>query len=312
MNSQSNFKKCLVIGAINVDILGRVDTYCKSDEAVEVKHLTIVPGGHASNCAMSMAKLKANVRLLGCVGTDEFSRIALGTLQDNGIDTKFIVQTGEAHTGIVFIPVLPNGDKALYVARGANEYLSEQNIEAATADCEVVIVFDPPLNLIPAIADSIASKNAIFAPGGLVSAVPKHILAPLLKAADVLVVNRPESELMTGISEPKSAAIRLATQWELNAVVTIGAEGCWVAQSNQSVQHCPSFPVEVVDTTGAGDAFVGGLAVAMSSGKSLLSAAGIGCASGALSTRSLGAQAARLSFAEVEDLIAQKQQNGQH
>lgn len=304
MNSNPTLKKCLVIGAINVDIIGQVDFYCKNDEAVEVKCLNIVPGGHASNCATSMSKLGADVRLLGCVGTDEFSRIALSGLRDHGIDTKFIVQTKEIHTGIVFIPVLPDGDKALYVARGANEYLSEKDVRLAVSDCEIVIVFDPPLDLLPVIAETVYSKNTIFAPGGLVSAVPKPMLAPLLQAADVLVVNKPESELMTGLSNPKLAAIELATEWTLNAIVTIGSGGCWVSQPGQSAYHCPSFAVEVVDTTGAGDAFVGGFAVAMSSSQPLLSAVVTGCASGALTTRSLGAQAANLSLAEVNKLMA--------
>ncbi|MEB3359855.1 MAG: PfkB family carbohydrate kinase [Synechococcales bacterium] len=311
MSNQPDGKTCLVVGAINVDVLGRVDRFCNRDEAVEVKNLTIAPGGHASNCAIAMSRLGKGVnlcvRLSGCVGADEFSRIALQALQTSGIDTAHITRTGEAQTGQVFIPVLPNGDKALYVARGANEYLSAEALAAAIADCEVIVVFDPPLRLIPTLANGVASKTVIFAPGGLVSSVSKHILFPLLKASDILVVNRPESASMTGISEPKSAAAKLATEWNLSAIVTVGAEGCWVAQPGQPVEHCPSFAVEVVDSTGAGDAFVAGLTVALSLGKPLLLSAQIGCAVGALATQSLGAQAAPPSFSEVKDLIAQAQ-----
>jgi len=294
---------CLVVGALNVDLLGHVDRFGQRDEAVELSHWMVAPGGHAGNCATGLTRLEARVRLVASIGNDPMGSFALNTIKETGIDTAFVERTAKAPTGIVFIPVLPDGDKTFYVARGANELLSPLSVERAAEGCDAIIIFDPPYTLFPQIAALARSRLGLFAPGGLVSAAPIETLAPLLHAVQFLIVNHPESQVLSGRMLPHEAALFLSRTWDLHTVVTIGAQGCWIADPSGKTTHCASFVVGVVDATGAGDAFIAGFAAALLRGVHPHDAVRDGCAAGALATRALGARSALPVRSEVDDLL---------
>lgn len=294
----------LIAGSVNVDLIGRVPRFGGRDEAVMLSQFTVAPGGHAGNCATALARLGARVRLVACVGSDALGTLVLGALRAAQVDVNFIEQHSEAATGIAFVPVLPDGDRTLYIARGANEHLSGRMLDRAAGDCSMMVAFDPPFTLFPRLAEVARQRVSIFAPGSLVSSGSVETLAPLLQSARFLVVNGPESRMMTALEDPRAAAQRLSTRWGIHAVVTIGKRGCWIADPAGEATHCPSFAIDVADATGAGDAFVAGFCSALARGEPPLAAVRSGCAVAALATRALGAQASLPAQTEVAMLLS--------
>jgi ribokinase len=302
MIETGSLRPCLAIGGVNMDFLGLVARFPQHDEEVGLAGFSTAPGGHAGNFAVALARMGLPVRLLAAVGTDPLGDLAIAALNAAGVETVFIERRSGAGTGVVFIPVLPGGDKALYIARGANEHLSLDELAAAAGDCTLAMIFDPPLALLPALAAHLASRFVVYAPGGLAADAPLEALRPMLQVARLLIVNAPESRALTGCRVSREAAVRLRERWELAAVVTSGREGCWLADAD-GVVHQPSFPVSTVDTTGAGDAFAAGVTAMLLQGRTLREAVRIGCAVGALATRALGAQASLPYPDEVSNLI---------
>jgi ribokinase len=186
----------LVVGAVNVDILGRVNRLGRADEAVLLDQSVIAPGGHAGNCAVALARQSIEPRLLGSVGTDALGKFVVDSLHSRGVDVTFIQRSVANPTGVAFIPILPDGDRVLYVAPGANMALDDSaitdNSVGAAAGCEMVIVFDPPETMFQPLRDAMLGRQGVLAPGGLACS-DSESLAPLLEAASYLITNRPES-----------------------------------------------------------------------------------------------------------------------
>src|SRR5438093_5425145 len=136
---------CLVVGGVNVDLLGRVERFAGPDEAAALSDFTVAPGGHAGNCAVALARLGVTVRLAASVGTDPLARVALDALRAAAVEIDFMEPSDRLPTGTALMPVGPRGERILYVARGANDALGDAAICRAADDCESVVVFDPPL-----------------------------------------------------------------------------------------------------------------------------------------------------------------------
>ena len=294
--------RVLVIGSLNADVLGVVERFPGRDEAVQMSPAALAPGGHAGNCAVALARLGLNVRVAGAVGIDPLGLLVLDALRAAGVDVGFVTRNERELTGVAFLPILPDGARALYVLRGANRTRIDGDLEAAARGCDLIIVFDPEPYCFEAIAREGRSRTLVFAPGGVAATPSIENLEPLLTAAQFLVVNAPESAALSGAGHPRNAAVRLAKQWRLCVCVTAGADGCWTACQGDESTHTEAFPMNVVDTTGAGDAFTAGFCAGLLDGKAPASAAQFGCAAGALATRALGAQASLGTIAEVDEL----------
>ncbi|HYZ77837.1 MAG TPA: PfkB family carbohydrate kinase [Gaiellaceae bacterium] len=293
----------VVVGALNVDVLGRVAAFPGRDESAELGELRVAPGGHAGNCAVALSRLGVPSRIAACVGADPLADVALRELQALGVDTGYVERTEASPTGVVFVPVLPDGDKALYLGRGANESLSAATLTSAAAGACRLVVFDPPRALLGAVAELARSTLCVFAPGGVLATLPVELFAPLLEAADGLVLNEPEARAMAGAGGGE-AAIALARRWRLWAFVTAGSDGCCFAGPQGELDHAPSIEVTTTDATGAGDAFVAGLVSALVEDLPIRTAVERGCVVGALATRGLGAQASLPDRAELERIAA--------
>jgi phosphomannomutase/fructose-1-phosphate kinase PfkB-like protein len=293
---------CLVVGSVNVDLLGGVDRLPSADESAELSDFTLSPGGHAGNCAVAMARLGARVRLFASVGSDTLGELAVGALRASGVAHEHVQLVEGRSTGVVFIPVLRDGDKAMFLARGANEELDPERLPAARTGCCCAVVLDPPTHRIERIASDLAGLPVVFAPGRLAFAAPSEALAPLLRLAALVVVNRPEARRLTGEDDPEGAAEALAARWRTTAIVTAGAEGCVWARLGAGARRAAGFPVEARDATGAGDAFVAALAVSLLQRMPLPIAIRRACAAGALATRAFGAQASLATAPELDAL----------
>jgi ribokinase len=270
-------------------------------------------GGKGANQAVAAARLGARVSLIGCVGQDAFGRQLRALLRADGIDVRSVrrvdprVNVGEAPTGVALIVVRPGGDNVIVVAPGANACLSPMDVAAAqprlVRASVVVSQLEVPLETVIAGAAAVHQRGVPF----ILNAAPAQALSgDLLRRVDALVVNETELGVVANqtVSQGKEAAAARAV---LNAgpravVVTLGARGALVVDAHAATS-IPAFRIEAVDTTAAGDAFVGALAARYRGPDSLLDAARYASAAGAIACTRRGAQPSLPRACEVERLL---------
>jgi len=285
----------LVVGSVNMDLVMKAQRLPAPGETLVGGQFTIVPGGKGANQAASAARLGCNVRLIAAVGADDFGRAAVANLEAQGVDRSRISHVAGVATGVAVIVVDAAGENTIIVASGANAALAPAVI-AANADAfswadSVVLQCEIP------VATVLATIAAARAAGTLVilNAAPAVVSLPdQAFQVDYLVVNELEAAALTGI-EPKSPAMALEAARQLNArgakhaIITLGALGC-VHSDDSVAEHIPAPQVEAVDTTAAGDAFIGALATALGEGKPPTQALCYANCAGALAVTKLGAQ----------------------
>jgi ribokinase len=234
----------------------------------------------------------------------------LDSLAADGVDHALVMQDSEAATGVAFIVVDDAGENAIVVASGANMGLSPADVDAAEAviaDADVLLLqLEVPLAAV-AQAARVAHAHGTMV---ILNPAPAHPLPhELLSLVDVLVPNESETALLTRLpvgdrAEIKAAAMALRELGVDTVVLTLGERGALLVEKGEE-ELIPAFEVTPVDTTAAGDAFVGGLAVALAEGRSLADAVRWGNAAGALAATKLGAQPSLPARRAVEALVAQ-------
>jgi ribokinase len=293
-----------VVGSINVDLTFRAPRLPRPGETVTGHGFQQGFGGKGANQAVAAARLGAQVTMIGRVGNDAFGTQALHNLQANGIDTRFIRADAQRPTGIAAIVLDDAATNCIVVIPGANGALAPADIHTAadairSADvviCQLEVPLDTVLETFR-IARS-AGVRTILNP-----APAQPLPAELLENADICVPNETELELLTGRDFGEVEAIAVAAQ-ELSAtvqvVVTLGGSGAWV---QGEIMTPPA--VAALDSTGAGDTFIGCLAVSLVEGLSLREAVRRANVAAALSVTRLGTQTAIPTRAEVEALLAE-------
>jgi len=254
------------------------------------------PGGKGANQAVAAARLGAHVTMIGCVGGDAFGQEMRDTLSAEGIDTTHVLVHPESATGVALIQVDAKGQNSIAVASGANFQLTSADVEKALQSIGnfdvLVMPLETPLETIYTAARIASQRGAKV----LLNPAPAQMLKPdLLELVDVLLPNEYEAALMTdspslqSAADVRSAAEKLLSLGVKNLMVTMGSRGAMLfdGQMESNISACP---VQAVDTTAAGDCFVGALAVGLCEGKSLLSAAEFASAASAISVTRDGAQ----------------------
>lgn len=300
--------RALVVGSINMDLVMRAERLPQPGETLVGGSFTVVPGGKGANQAASVARLGRFTTLIGAVGADDFGAAALGNLQRQGVDTTSIKQMPDHATGVAVIVVDQAGENTIIVASGANHTLTPADLEGQRdvfSQAEVVgLQCEIPLPTVTAAIDMARSVGATT----VLNAAPA--LPDLPTAAyqvDYLVVNEQETEWLSGIRPTSvgtaiAAARRLRERGARCVVVTLGALGCaYATDSGSGRVAAPTVPV--IDTTGAGDAFVGGLMAALLDGLPLLQALAFANCAGALAVTKLGAQTSLPDRSSVADLF---------
>ena len=288
----------VVVGSVNADLVVRLPRLPAPGETVLEGTYHRGGGGKGANQASAAARLGAHAVLVGRVGADDLGREARRDLASAGVDVTFVAE-GTEPTGVALILVDAAGENLIGVASGANmEVTADQVTEAVGSipgDRAVVLAgLEVPDQAVAAAGRAARSRGFPFV---LNPAPAKPIPRDLVGLCDVLTPNRTEvGGLGFGSPEDLLAAGAGAV------AVTLGAEGVAVHRPGLPVAAVPAFPVDVVDTTGAGDAFSGALAWALASGESLDDAVELACAAAALSTRSLGARAGQPTAEEVRIL----------
>jgi ribokinase len=296
-----------VLGSINQDFVLKVERRPEPGETVTNAELSTHNGGKGANQAAAAALLGTSVTMLGRVGDDEFGEPLVQALREKGIDTSLVERASGKSTGAAFITVTPDGENAITVAPGANRSLSPGDVEAAVEAIGEARVFvaqmEVPVQTVLRAVEISAEKGT----RALVNLAPTfEVPRELLEKLDPLVVNEHEAAFLLGrevegVKGALSAAPELLSSGPRSAVITIGEDGAVLADG-ESVEHLPAPEVEVVDTTGAGDAFVGALATRIARGASLREAVAYAVRAGAAAVTKEGAQGALPTPEVVEAL----------
>jgi ribokinase len=286
-----------VVGSINQDFVLSVERRPEPGETVTEAQLSKSNGGKGANQAAAAVLLGASVKFLGRVGDDGFGEPLVEALADKGVDTSLIEASPDSSTGTAFITVTPDGENAITVAPGANRTLSADDVDDASdaiGDARVLVaqMEVPPEVVLRAV--EVAARQGTRA---LVNLAPTtEVPRKLLEKLDPLVVNEHEAaflllERVEGVEGALSAAPELLELGPRSAVITLGREGA-VFSDGESTNHLPAPKVDAVDTTGAGDAFVGALAAKLAQDLPLNDAVAYAVRAGAAAVTRKGAQGA--------------------
>jgi ribokinase len=286
-----------VAGSINQDFVLSVERRPAPGETVTDARLATHNGGKGANQAAAAALLKASVAFLGRVGDDGFGGPLVRSLADKGVDTGLVRQVTGSSTGAAFITVTPDGENAITVAPGANRRLTAEDVDDASECIGEAKVLVAQMEIPPEVvlrAVEVAAENGTRVLLNL--APPFEVPQRLLEKLDPLVINEHEAafllgERVEGVDGTLDAAPRLLALGPGSVVVTLGEDGA-VFSDGESAQHLTAPKVEVVDTTGAGDAFVGALAAKLAGDASLEDAVAYAVRAGAAAVTEAGAQGA--------------------
>lgn len=290
----------LVFGSLNIDLVVRVPVIPGPGRTVLAPSYEMHFGGKGANQAVAAARIagSGNVAMAGRVGRDRFGDDAIGNLAGNGVDTGLIFRADEP-TGCAFITVDAAGENAITVASGANMTASAADVPAGRVTPETVLV----LQMEVPFAQSLEMARRTRAASGIVvwnlAPVPERMsgamVRDLLGVTDYLIANEHEardaaSALGMTVADFETAAAALASTGELTCVVTAGARGAFAFASDGSRVLAPSMKITPVDTTGAGDTFVGAFACMIGETAPLQKALHVGCEAAALKCLKRGAQ----------------------
>ena len=297
--------KVCVLGASNLDLVSYVPRMPRWGETLHGSRFQMGHGGKGANQAVMAANLGANVALITKLGNDPFGADMLESFRRRGIDTRFVFSTDEAFTGVAPIAVDPAGNNAIIIVTGANDLLTVAEIEAArpaiAASGVLVCQLEIPVETTAA-AMRVARESGVMT---VLNPAPARDDLPdeLFQLADVFCPNQPETELITGRpaespEEAESTAAELFARGAGRVVLTLGERGSLLVDQSGAT-HVPGVPVRAVDTTGAGDAFVGSLAFFLARGVPIADAMRRSNRIAAISVQRPGTQA---SFPTVEEL----------
>jgi ribokinase len=283
----------VVFGSVNADLFVAVETLPRPGETVLSPTYALAAGGKGANQAVAAARVGAAVRMFGRIGNDGFGKTLRDGLAREGIDVAGVVPC-EAPTGAAFIAVDGRGENMIFGAGGANLRAEAAQVpnSALTSGTTLILQMEVPVVESAALAERTRARGArvVF---NMAPALP--VPEALLRATSVFVANEGESaalarQLGWDAVAPQETCRRLASEFALTAVVTLGGDGA-VAATPEAIWMVPALPVAAIDTVGAGDAFVGVLAASLDRGHDLAMALRRASVAGALACEKSGAQA---------------------
>ena len=298
----------LVVGSLNADLVVRAPRFPQPGETISGGDLQIIPGGKGANQAVAAARQGTSVSMLGRVGNDSFGPEIINNLKQNHVDTSQVQIDSQSATGTAIIVVDPNGQNSIVLSPGGNGQVGDADVaNVSFSDYKLLLLqLEIPIEAVTSAARC-AKESGLRV---LLNPAPARALpAELISIPDFILPNETELSLLTNqpvqdIASAEKAARTLLERGAQNVIVTLGANGALMVSSKQ-VTHVNAYQVEVVDTTAAGDAFIGGFASALLQNKSLEEAVRYGCACGALATTKFGAQPSLPMKAEVEKFLNQ-------
>ncbi|GIP40217.1 ribokinase [Paenibacillus sp. J31TS4] len=291
----------LVIGSLNMDLVAQVGSMPRRGETILGHSFAAMMGGKGSNQAVAAARLGSQVALIGCLGSDEFGESMQAVLRQERIETGGISQVENVPSGAALVCVDPDGDNSIVVVPGANSHLTARDIDRH-ADlfqaCDVVVLqMEIPVETV---VYSMAEAKRLGKTVILNLAPSRRMPVEALRHVDYLVVNEVEAEELTGVSINQFDRLveGLAGLPCRHVILTLGAEGVAYLADGR-VLRLPAYRVQAVDTTGAGDSFVGAFASRLARGDEAEEAVAYAVKVAAITVTRLGAQAALPTEEEI-------------
>jgi ribokinase len=307
-------KPIVVVGSINVDLVATAKQIPLRGETVMGSSFQTFSGGKGANQAVAAARLGSRVQMIGKLGSDAFRAQLRRSLIEAGVDTQAVAEV-PGSSGVALIITEASGDNAITIVGGANAQLTpadlDANLELIGRAGILLTQLEIPLETVEHLA-AIACREGI--PLVLDPAPARALPASLLKAVEWLTPNetetcsllgRPQQELSENILNELATA--LLDRGSRNIVLKLGSRGCYLALADGTRKLLPAYPVHAVDTTAAGDAFNGALAVALLEGKGALASAQWASAVAAISVTRAGAQPSMPTSSEVSRFLDEKQ-----
>jgi len=302
-----------VVGSSNMDLVVKSERIPAKGETILGGDFIMVPGGKGANQAVAAAKLGARVFFIAKLGDDIFGSQSLNNFEKEGVNTRYVLQTKEAPSGVALIMVDDDGNNVIVVAPGANHKLTPEDVKEAESDIALsgalVAQLEVPIETIE-FAAGLANKSNV--PFILDPAPAQQLSEQLLKMVDVLTPNETEAKILTGIEvkdrdSASAAAQKLLECGVKNVILTMGASGYLLA-GKEGTEFVPARKVTAADSTAAGDAFTGSLAVGLAQGKTLSEAASFANNVAAVSVTKMGAQPSMPTVEEIDKFIHEMEQ----
>jgi ribokinase len=295
----------VVVGACMIDLISYVPRFPQMGETLHGTEFRMGYGGKGANQAIMAAKLGSKVVMVSKVGDESFGAGTLENFKINGVSTSFVYKSKEEFSGVAPIFVTPKGENSIVIVSGSNNKLTAMEIEKASDEikqssyliCQLEIEVELSL-----IALRLAKKlgvSTILNPAPARSSLPEEIY----KLTDIFCPNESEAELLTGkkinsMTDIEEMAKQFVTAGAKSVIITLGENGCYVL-SNGVGKHISANKVSVVDSTGAGDAFVGALAHFLDLGIDIFESSKRASAVATISVQGKGTQS---SFPERDQL----------
>ncbi|MFF3922971.1 ribokinase [Paenibacillus lactis] len=307
--------KLYVIGSINMDVVSSVSQFPLPGETIHSSGTSFFPGGKGANQAVAAAMAGAECAMIGAVGRDPFGDTLVSSLEDRGVEVKSVLAK-EGTSGMAIITVNEEGENHIVLSAGANGQLTEADVQAEVRFEDVYAVLlqnEIPWETNVAV---IQSASAAGVRVWLNPAPARALPPPLFPLLDTLILNETEAAAVSGVKveDPMTAELAAGKLLGLgteNVIVTLGEQGCFYANRRGERITVPAYRVKPVDTTAAGDTFIGAYAAASSGGMATEAALRFAAAAAALTVTRPGAQASIPSKQEIE-LFLEKQPASAH
>jgi ribokinase len=295
-----------VVGSANMDLIARVPHLPAPGETVLGTSLRRAAGGKGANQAVAIARAAGEVVLVCRLGRDAHGAELRESLRRAGVQMNHVTDDPDSPTGTALIAVDEHGENSIVVIPGANARVSPTDVDRANAiiwrSTVLVLQLEIPLATVKHAAQVGRAAGTLT----VLNPAPARMLEPpMLQLVDVLVANEHEVGVLSGMGspvDPASAAHLLLDYGIRSVVVTLGSRGAVIVTQHEETD-VPAFPVEVVDSTGAGDAFVGNLARSLHAKQNIVQAARFAAAAAALSVREEGAQPAMPRLEQTERFL---------
>ena len=299
--------KIVVVGSSNTDLVVQVPHFPSPGETVLGDGFMMARGGKGANQAVAAARLGADVTFISSLGQDSFGEMALAACQAEDINTDFFRIDKQKASGVALILVDQQGENEIAVASGANAALTPADVFAAeaviqSADC-ILLQLEIPLHTVEAVVE-LANKHQILVILNPAPAMP--LPAKLLQSIDILTPNETEAAILGMFDPDQPDVLQNVHHLGIKTIVTtLGSRGALLVHDDLQ-QEIPAYTTHVVDTTSAGDAFNGALAVALANGRSLPDAVDFANAAGSLAASRAGAQLSLPTLIEVNQLLSSR------
>ena len=298
-------KKLLVVGSINIDLVGSASRIPAPGETILGKSFEVFNGGKGANQAVAIGKLGAPVDMIAALGTDLFTERLLSGLKAAGVDTHAVLKLA-GPCGVAQILTSDNGENSILVIPGANHLVSpdyiDTHVDLVRSASMILVQLETPMETVIRLAElAFEAGTPLMLDPAPAQALPEI----LIQHTTWLTPNETEAQILLGGAslEAAPAAEKLLAMGARNVALKLGSQGVYLAGRDLPGQHVPGFPVKPVDTTAAGDCFNAAFAVALTRGKPPAEAARYGTAAAAISVTRAGAQPSLPTAAEVEAFL---------